>query len=83
MTTLAVAFVAKKRRLTGSLSDRLKLLLGEQDKTVTQLADELGVHRVHVSRVVNGKATNPSLSLLRGLATALGVKVGDLVDDGG
>ncbi len=81
MPTLMVPPVAKKRRLTGTLGERLQVLLAEQDRSVTWLAEQAGLHRVSASRIVNGKSTDLPLSTVRGIAAALGVTVGDLVDD--
>ncbi|MDB5306721.1 MAG: Cro/C1-type DNA-binding domain [Gemmataceae bacterium] len=81
MLKLAVSYVPK-RRLSGTLSDRLKSLLAEQKRSVTWLAGEIGQHRVSTSRIVNGQATDLPLSTLRKIAAALGVSVGDLVDEG-
>jgi DNA-binding Xre family transcriptional regulator len=73
--------VAKRRRLSGSLAERVGALLIEQERSVTWLAEQIGRHRTATSRIVNGKATDLPLSTVKALAVALGVSVGDLVDD--
>lgn len=76
-----VLFVAKKRRLAGTLGERVKTLLAERGEGVKWLAGQIGLHRVSTSRLVNDKTPDPSLSLLRKVASALGVTVGELTDD--
>ena len=83
MVARVTSFVAKKRRLSGPLSERLRLLLTERGKDVTWLAAQTGLHRVSVSRIVNGHVTDPAVSVVVKLAAALGVTVLDLVDNGG
>lgn len=80
--TLLSPFVAKKRP-AGTLGQRLQALLAEQERSVTWLAEQIGQHRVNVSRIVNDRSPDPPLSTLRALAGALGVTVGDLVDEPG
>lgn len=81
MLALLSPFVAKKRKLTGSLAERVRALLDDQGQTVSWLADQIGRHRTATSRIVNGKATDLSLATVKALAAALRVSVGDLVDD--
>jgi DNA-binding Xre family transcriptional regulator len=83
MLTFAVPDLAKRRRLSGTLAERVKHLLDERGEGASWLAEQIGVHRVSASRIVNGKATDLPLSTLKAIATALGVTVGQLVDDGG
>ncbi|MFO0801413.1 MAG: helix-turn-helix transcriptional regulator [Gemmataceae bacterium] len=73
--------VVAKRRLTGSLADRIRHLLEERGAGVAWLARETGVHRVTISRIVGGVSRDLPLSTLTAVATALGVSVGELVDD--
>lgn len=80
MFTLTAPFVAKRRQLTGTFGERVRLLLEEQGKTVTALADRLGMHRVSVSRIVHDKGGDLPLSVVKGVADFLGVSVGDLID---
>jgi DNA-binding Xre family transcriptional regulator len=82
MVALA-GYVAKKRRLTGPLGERVKLLLDEQGQSVSWLAEQIGLHRVSASRIVNGKVSDLPLSTLRAIAGALGTTVGELVDEAG
>ncbi|MBN9522380.1 helix-turn-helix transcriptional regulator [bacterium] len=81
MLTLLSPFVAKRRQLSGTLAERVGALLDEKGKTITWLAEQSGLHRVVLSRVVNGRTTDVHLSTLQALARALDVPVGDLVDD--
>jgi DNA-binding Xre family transcriptional regulator len=73
--------VVANRRLTGSLADRILLLLNERGAGVAWLARETGVHRVTISRIVGGVSRDLPLSTLTAVAAALGVTVGELVDD--
>jgi DNA-binding Xre family transcriptional regulator len=81
MLTLLAPFVARKKGLSGTLAERVQSLLAEQDRSVTWLADQIGLHRTATSRIVNGKATDVHLSTLQAIARALGVSIGELVED--
>jgi transcriptional regulator with XRE-family HTH domain len=59
---------------------RLKLIREKKGMTVRTLASKSRMTAAHVSRVENGKA-DPSLSVLKRLAGALGVTVSELVSD--
>jgi len=78
---MTVPFVAKRRKLTGSFGDRVKVLLEEQGRSVTWLADRIGLHRTSTSRLVNDQVGDPSVSVVKKIADALGVSVGELLDD--
>lgn len=73
-------FVAKKRRLVGTLGERVRTLLTEQERTVTWLAGSIGVTRASASRIVNGQVIDPAVSLVQKIAAAFGVSVGELLD---
>jgi transcriptional regulator with XRE-family HTH domain len=59
---------------------RLKLLREKKGMTVRALASKSKMTAAHISRVENGKA-DPSLSVLKRLAGALGVTVSELLRD--
>jgi len=55
---------------------RIKLLLLQAGRTVTELADDLGQHRTAVSQVIHGRSATPSIR--RGIAEQLGITFLDL-----
>lgn len=81
MLALLSPFVAKRRRLTGTLGERLQSLLAEQGQTVTWLAAQIGQNRVSVSKIVNDRTTDLPVSTIKALAAALGVTPGALIDE--
>lgn len=54
---------------------RIKEILREQNKTMQDLADMIGINRVNLSNSLNG---NPTLERLRQVADCLNVSVKDL-----
>lgn len=56
---------------------RLKEILKEKNKTISSLADDIGVAQANMSNIVNGK-TSPSLDTLWKIAKALNKQIGDL-----
>lgn len=56
---------------------RLKEILKEKNKTISSLADDIGVAQANMSNIVNGK-TSPSLDTLWKIAKALDKQIGDL-----
>lgn len=72
--------VAKKRTFRGSLGARVRAILDEQERSVTWLAEATGVTRVSLSRIINEQVGDPSVSIVRKIADALSVSVGELLD---
>jgi transcriptional regulator with XRE-family HTH domain len=66
-------------------SDRMRLKLKtirtERHLTIDQLADLTGISRAHISLLENGKR-QPSADALQSFASALGVRVTELIDEG-
>ena len=60
----------------------MKLLTWRQERGLTQqeLAKEARVTKLYISQLETGLQGNPSLPVLRRLAKALGVSVGELLD---
>ena len=56
---------------------RLRDILKEKNKTISSLADDIGVAQANMSNIVNGK-TSPSLDTLWKIAKALDKQIGDL-----
>ena len=57
---------------------RIKQLLKEKNKTVSELADRVGVTQSVMSSTING---NPTVATLEKIAAALDVRVVDLFED--
>jgi transcriptional regulator with XRE-family HTH domain len=66
-------------KLPKIISKRIKRLRGELGLTQEDLAEKVGVSRVYVGYVEQGRNT-PSLEILEKIAKALKVKLSDLVD---
>ncbi len=54
---------------------RIKELIKEKGLTQAEFAEKLGISRVGLNQIINGK---PSYSTLEKIAAALGVEIGDL-----
>lgn len=63
-----------------SVGPRIKALRRLRDMTVEELADAVGVHKAHVSRLERSLKT-PSIHMLARLAKALGTSMGNLVGE--
>jgi transcriptional regulator with XRE-family HTH domain len=63
------------------LADNLRLLRLKQRLSQDVLADEAGVTQALVSAIERGRA-NPTVESLERLAVVLGVRIGDLFDEG-
>lgn len=63
-----------------ALAARLRSEIALQRIVKTQLAEDIGVHRTHLSRVIHGR-THIDLDLLDSLADALGISVVELIRD--
>jgi transcriptional regulator with XRE-family HTH domain len=58
----------------------VKKMREEQGVTQAQLAKKAGVTEAYVSMIEGGVRKNPSLPILKRLARALGVPVGELLE---
>lgn len=56
---------------------RVKEICKEQNLTLSDLADMLGINRVNLSSTING---NPTIGTLEKIATALGVELVELFE---
>ncbi|GAA4351006.1 XRE family transcriptional regulator [Variovorax defluvii] len=63
-----------------SVGPRIKALRRLRNMTVEELADAVGVHKAHVSRLERSLKT-PSIHILARLAKALGTSMGNLVGE--
>jgi len=63
-----------------SVGPRIKALRRLRNMTVEELADAVGVHKAHVSRLERSLKT-PSIHMLARLAKALGTSMGNLVGE--
>ena len=63
-----------------SLADNLKRLRKKRRWSQTQLAEQIGSHLSHINRIETGKY-NPSLDVVRKLATVFDVTIDYLVSD--
>ncbi len=63
-----------------SLKVRLRTLRRERRMTQEELAKKTRVTKFYVSQLETGLRDNPSLPVLRRLAKALGVSVGELLE---
>ena len=63
-----------------TLSERLKELRGRNNFNQRELAKRAGVNQAAVSRIENGKLSDPKMGLLKKLAECLGVSVDYLID---
>jgi transcriptional regulator with XRE-family HTH domain len=66
--------------MTTRLGMTLKKLRMEAGLTQEELAKKGGVTYAYISMLESGAKTNPSLALLKKLAKALKVKVGELLE---
>lgn len=72
--------VKRKRRLGGSIGERIAQLRKEADMTQAGLAELLGVDKTAVSHWETG-ASRPDLSRVMAVADALGVSIADLLHE--
>lgn len=61
------------------LGRNIRRLRGEHGWSQEAFADEAGIHRTYVSDIERG-ARNPTVTVVDRLATALGVRAGELLD---
>lgn len=64
-----------------SLATALKKYRTLSQKSLQELADEVGASKAHIWELETGKSKNPTLELLVKIATALKIKVADLVGE--
>lgn len=64
-----------------SLAVTLKRYRTLSKKSLQELADEVGASKAHIWELETGKSKNPTLELMVKIATALKVKVADLVGE--
>lgn len=69
----------KNARLPKVLGNRVQKARKKMGLTQEELADKIGVRRVYMGYVEQGRNT-PSLETLQKLARALGVSLGSLID---
>jgi transcriptional regulator with XRE-family HTH domain len=62
-----------------AIGERIELLLAEQGKTASWLAEQAGTDRSTVHRIIAGKRKNPTPQTLSELAPALGMSLEQLV----
>lgn len=62
-------------------SDRLKDLRQKKDQSLQEVADAVGASKAHIWEIENGKSRNPSIELLRRLASHFGLSVSALIGE--
>lgn len=67
--------------MSKKMTKTIKKALIDQGKSVTDIANELGKSRVHISRVINDYFKHPPMGTLKLIAENLGIPFEDLVDD--
>lgn len=71
-------YMRSNAKLPRVISKKIKKRRGELDITQEELAEKVGVSRVYIGYVEQGRNT-PSLEILEKIAKALKVKLSDLV----
>lgn len=61
--------------------DNLRVFMNMRGLTGYDVAKMSGVSKSYIYDLINGKRTNPSISKVEQIATALGVNIQDLLDD--
>ncbi len=64
-----------------SLALKLKKLREKNGQSLQQVADGVGISKVHVWELEKGSSSNPSMDILKGLAAHFGVPVSYFSDD--
>ena len=62
-----------------TLASKIKELRLKKNKSLQQVADEVGASKAHIWDLETGKSKNPSIDLLTKLAKCFGVSVADLI----
>ena len=64
-----------------SLGARMAQLRLRQDESLQDVADAVGVSKAHIWELEKGRAANPSMALLQGVADHFGVKISFLIGE--
>lgn len=64
-----------------SLGSKLRELRTRNRESLQELADAVGASKAHVWELETGKSTNPSLDLLKKIATHFGIAVSTLLEE--
>lgn len=64
-----------------SFAARLKELRTKTNKSLNQVADEVGSSKAHIWDLETGRAKNPSIELVKKLADCFRVSVADLIGE--
>jgi transcriptional regulator with XRE-family HTH domain len=64
-----------------SLASKIKELRLKKNKSLQQVADDVGASKAHIWDLEIGKSKNPSIDLLTKLAKCFGVSVADLIGE--
>lgn len=64
--------------LRGSLAARIKQLRSDLRLSLQEVADRAGITKSHAWEIEQGRAVNPTVQTVHGLASALGVDFADL-----
>lgn len=64
-----------------SLATKLKQLRIKKNKSLQQVADEVGASKAHIWDLETGKSTNPSIDLLKKLGNCFDVSVAELIGE--
>jgi transcriptional regulator with XRE-family HTH domain len=79
--------VAQKPRLFDSnevamtLASKIKELRLKKNKSLQQVADDVGASKAHIWDLETGRSKNPSIDLLTQLAKCFGVSVAELIGE--
>lgn len=64
-----------------SLATRLKELRIRSNKSLQEVADEVGASKAHIWDLESNRAKNPSIELLKALSRCFGVGVAELIGE--
>jgi transcriptional regulator with XRE-family HTH domain len=64
-----------------SVASKLKKLREKKRQSLQQVADGVGISKVHVWELEKGTSANPSMDLIRSLAKHFGVPISYFTDD--
>jgi transcriptional regulator with XRE-family HTH domain len=73
--------VLQYRKARMSLASKIKKLRIRNNRSLQELADEVGASKNHIWELETGKTRNPSIDLLTKLANSLGVSVAELIGE--
>ncbi|MCG0275630.1 MAG: helix-turn-helix transcriptional regulator [Thermosediminibacteraceae bacterium] len=60
---------------------KIKYIREKSGITQEKLAEKVGISRIYLNELENGRKKNPSFKLLKKIAKALEVKISDLFED--